>query len=170
MSLPSQHHLSRQPGFTLLEILVVLILLGIIVSVAMLSIGGSRKEQLEHSMQRLQQVIRMAHEEAVLNQYELALKFKPHAYEFQTLKKNKWQTISQPPFMRRRELDDVFRIKLLQDGISVSLEKEDSGRILLFSSGEMTPFELYMSISDTDQRMRLQGDAFGKLTLEDASG
>ena len=59
----------RQTGFTLLEILVVLILLGIILSVAVLSTGGVKERELEQEVQRMVRLIQLAKEEAVLKKH-----------------------------------------------------------------------------------------------------
>ena len=82
MRLPAQHN---HRGFTLLELLVVMMLLGIMLSVAVISIGDQRIEELKHESERLYQVMRLAHEEAILSQEVLAIRFYPHAYEFQVL-------------------------------------------------------------------------------------
>ena len=157
-----------QRGFTLIEILVVIILLGIIMSLAVLSIGDSQSEQLEEDMRRLLQVMRLAQEEAILNQQTLAVKFTPRGYRLQRYDaagKN-WLPLAEPAFFRPVELDESYEIRLYQDGLSVSLKEEDEGRVLLYASGEMTPFELVISLPDTETSYRLQGDMMGTLEIE----
>jgi general secretion pathway protein H len=156
----------RHEGFTLIELLVVLVLVGIMVSMVVLSVGGQREKQLRNEIIRLQQVIRLAHEEAILNRNELAIRFRPNAYEFETLEDEEWQSISSPDFMRYREIDEDFSLSLLQDGIPIPLQGEEGGRVLLASSGEMTPFELELRLVDSDAHYRLTGSAFGELNIE----
>lgn len=156
----------RHRGFTLIELLVVLVIVGIMVSMVTLSVGGQKEKQLRQEMIRLQQVIRLAHEEAILNRRELAIRFSPHAYQFESLEDDEWQGISNPDFMRYREIDEAFIITLLQDGTPIPLQNEDGGRILLASSGEMTPFELELRLVDSDAHFRLTGSAYGELSIE----
>ncbi len=156
----------RHEGFTLIELLVVLILVGIMVSMVVLSIGGQREKQLRNEIIRLQQVIRLAHEEAILNRKELAIRFRPSAYEFETLEDDEWQSVSSPDFMRYREIDEDFSLSLSQDGIPIPLQGEEGGRVLLASSGEMTPFELELRLVDSDAHYRLTGSAYGELSIE----
>ena len=160
-----------QKGFTLIEILVVMILLGIIMSIAVLSIGNSQSDQLEEDMRRLLQVMRLAHEEAIIKQQTLAIKFSPHGYELLRLdssgKKKIWIPLTDPPFFQPRTLDEDYEIKLMQDGFSVSLNEEDAGRVAIYSSGEMTPFELIISLPDSEINYRLSGDLMGELEIED---
>lgn len=163
---PTPQKRDTSAGFTLLEVLVVITMVGILLSMAVLSVGGQREKQLRHEIQRLQQVIRMAHEEAVLNQYLLAIRFSPHAYEFQAYEEDAWQVVSDPDFMRRREIEEDFELILRQDGSPVSLQDKEGGRVLLISSGEMTPFELELRLIDSDLSYRLTGSDYGELLIE----
>ena len=157
----------RQAGFTLLEILVVMILLGIIPSVAVFSVGGSKEGEIEQEVQRMVRLIQLAKEEAILNRQELAVKFSPTAYEFLRLEDENWVPYTENRLFYQRELGEEYELRLLQDGISVSLQDEDAGRILLLSSGEMTPFELYLGLWNSDYRYHLIGNALGEITVED---
>lgn len=158
-----------QQGFTLIEILVVMVLLGIVMTIAVISIGNTQSDQLEEDMRRLLQIVRLAHEESIIRQQTLAIKFSPHGYDLQRYeaKSKIWIPVSEPAFFQPRELDESYEIKLYQDGISVSLTEEDGGKILMYSSGEMTPFELEVSLPDSEINYRLIGDLMGTLEIED---
>jgi general secretion pathway protein H len=153
-------------GFTLLELLVVMMLLGIILSVAVISIGDRRSDDLKFEIERLHQVMRLAHEEAILNQEVLAVRFYPHAYEFQVLEEEEWQPVDTPSYMLLHELDEQFVFELEQDGIIVLLDEKDGGRVLLSSSGEMTPFSLRLALVDGSLAYQLTGSLLGELELE----
>ncbi len=157
-----------QKGFTLIEILVVMILLGIIMTIAMLSIGNSQSEQLEEDMRRLLQIMRLAHEEAIINQQTLAMKFSPHGYALQRYdgKGKIWIPVTEPAFFQAKKLDQGYEIKLLQEGLKVSLEKEDGGKVMMYSSGEVTPFELNIGLPDSEINYRMTGDLMGNLEIE----
>ena len=167
MNVRLRQHL--QQGFTLIEILVVMLLLGIVMTIAVISIGNTQSEQVEEDMRRLLQIVRLAHEEAIIRQQTLAIKFSPHGYNLQRYDaRNKvWMPVTEPAFFQPRELDESYEIKLFQDGISVSLKEEDGGKILMYSSGEMTPFELDVSLVDSELNYRLTGDLMGTLEIED---
>lgn len=160
------HTARNQVGFTLLEILVVLILLGIILSVAVLSVGGSKEREIEQEVQRMVQLIHLAKEEAILNRQELAVKFSPNAYEFLRLENEDWIPYTDNRLFYQREFGEEYELRLLQDGISVSLQEEDAGLVLLLSSGEMTPFELYFGLFNSESRYHLIGNALGEITVE----
>lgn len=157
-----------QKGFTLIEILVVIVLLGIILTVAMISIGNTQSGKLKEDMRRLLQIMRLAHEEAITNQQTLAMKFSAHGYALQRYdEKGKiWVSVTDPDFFRARKLDEDYKIRLLQDGLSVSLTDKDSGKVLMYSSGEMTPFELDIGLPDSHINYHMSGDLMGKLTIK----
>ncbi|MCW9025130.1 MAG: GspH/FimT family pseudopilin [Gammaproteobacteria bacterium] len=167
----SQHNMfpSIQQGFTLLEVLVVMVLLGIILSVAVIGTGNPQADKLEEDVRRLLQILKLTQEEAILTRQQIAVKFGTQHYELSRYDDEEkiWIPISDPAIFRRRELDPGYEIKLFQDGISVSLEEEDSGRVLFYSSGEMTPFELHLSLPDTDIRYQMTGTMLGELSVED---
>lgn len=163
---PRHQQPQASAGFTLLELLVVLTLIGIMLSLAVLSVGGQRDKQLRHEIVRIKQVMRLAHEEAVLNRSLLAIRFHPHAYEFEIYDDEAWQGVEEPDFMRRREIEEDFEIILRQDGIPVALQSEEGGRVLLASSGEMTPFELELRLVEEDLSYLLKGSDYGELLIE----
>ena len=95
----------------------------------------------------------------------LAIRFYPHGYEFQLLVEEDWQAVNTPDYMLRHELDEVFVFELEQDGIGVSLDGEDGGRVMLSSSGEMTPFTLILKLDDDSLSYQLTGSLMGELEL-----
>lgn len=144
----------------------VLVLLGIILSFAVLSAGGDETRKLEQDIQRMAQLIRLAQEEAILNGTELAIRFYPDGYEFQHLDGEDWLPIENTSLFARRQFEDDIKLEVQQEGVTVSLDEKDAGRVLLQSSGEMTPFEAYLGWYDEDPVFVLTGDSIGKLTVK----
>jgi len=170
--------ITRSRGFTLIEIMVVVVIMGMMVTFVMFAIDDPADEQLKIAMRRIQHSMRLAHEEAELNQEEVAIKFSRDGYQFQYLDEDKkWQPVDKPHFMLPHKLADQYELKLLHEGVSVSLtamdtddekdKEKNQGRIYLASSGEMTPFELYLRIPDADLSLHLIGNTFGELRIEE---
>lgn len=154
-----------QGGFTLLELLTVIFIIGIIVSFASLSVKQSTSRTVQDEAERIYNLLRMASEEAVLQGRELAMQFAPHGYEFMFLNGNEWQTLEKDKLLHPREMAEVIELDLTLEGVEANLKnKEHPPRILVLSSGEMTPFELQLKIEDTEA-FQVQGDLNGKLNL-----
>ncbi|MEE8342632.1 MAG: prepilin-type N-terminal cleavage/methylation domain-containing protein, partial [Gammaproteobacteria bacterium] len=66
----------RQAGFTLIEMMVVVLLIGIITSFAVLSLKTDRwEEELQRQMQRLTALVSAGSEQAIIRSEELAILF-----------------------------------------------------------------------------------------------
>ena len=73
----------RSPGFTLLEVLVVMFIIGVITAMATLSLGvASSRKGSEKEIQRIQDLLALASEEAVLRGREFGITFYAKEYQF----------------------------------------------------------------------------------------
>lgn len=80
------HIQSRVRGFTLLELMVVLVLVSVLVTFAMLSVSsGIGSSPLKDISRRLLTVMQLASEEAILFNKSLGLKFEDNRYSFYEL-------------------------------------------------------------------------------------
>lgn len=173
-------------GFTLLELMVVIVIVGIMFSFLALSINtSSPEESIKKEAMRLDQLIELALEEAILRGEEYALVFKPDSYQFARLSENGWQLINDDRLLRPRTLPNEITLELEVEKTTLSLlddsndpndsnEPEDSEddnpdkiepQVFLLSSGEITPeFTVSLVIFGIDQTHYVSGAMNGKLT------
>lgn len=152
-------------GFTLIELLVVILIIGIIISFASLSVGQQSSRQLQDEAKRIHSLLRLGAEEAVLQSRELAMQFSPEGYQFMTLDGVDWVIVEKDKLLRKREFPANLELELSVEGVEMDLRDRDNpARILLLSSGEMTPFTLTLSILD-GEAYQIDGDFTGKLSL-----
>lgn len=168
----------RSAGFTLLELMVVLVLIGIIFSFAVLSLGGDdMAELMERETRRLAAVLDMAGSEAVLRGEELAVYFSETGYEFLILQEDAWQVTEDNTLLKAHSLPAGIFIRLEVDGdppvltavpedADDSLEEEQTPQVYILSSGEMTPFSATLEADLSERRYHLSATILGELSWE----
>lgn len=161
---------TRESGFTLLELLAVVFIIGLVISIASISIGQKSSQVVRDEAERLNALVLLASEEAVMQGRELALEFSEEAYSFLELGvDNQWLPIGEDKLFGERSLPPDIKIELVVEGAPVSFEdKKNLPRVFVLSSGELTPFTLTLSL-DTKEAYILQGAIDGKLTLTNAT-
>ena len=158
----------RAAGFTLLELMAVILIIGIIVSFASLSIGQNTSRIVQEEVERLHGLIQLAGEEAVLQRRELALEFDRDSYQFLELDGRDWKPIEEDKMLRKRPLPEVVEVELTLEDVEASFEdKKNLPRIFILSSGELSPFTLVLKI-DEGEEYSLQGEFNGNLILKRA--
>ncbi len=113
--------INKQRGFTLLEVLLVLLLIGLASSYVVFNVfGTSEADRLKQEAARLQVLIDMASDYAVLNQQELGLRIeeRDNFYQFMLLDEDdRWQLINEEEIYQKRELPEPFTFTLNLDDL-----------------------------------------------------
>jgi len=155
-------------GFTLLELLTVILIIGIIVSFAGLSVGVHGSRVVQDEAERLQGLIRIAGEEAILQGQELAVEFERQRYRFLILAPNgTWVPLENDNALRERSLPEALHTRLTVEGAEVRYDDpKNFPRVFILSSGELTPFVLTLNLEgEEEETYRLEGQINGKLEL-----
>ena len=163
-------------GFTLLELMVVLVLVGIIFSFAMLSLGGDDLgEMMEQETRRLVTLLELASDEAVLRGEELAVQFSADGFEFLILQNAVWQASGEDGLLKAYELPPGIELRIEVDGDPPVLVEQDeeedeedseTPQVFILSSGEMTPFTATLQSRDSEVRYLLSATVLGQLDWE----
>jgi len=180
----------KQRGFTLIELMVVMVLLGLISSIALTTVGGgNQKRELNNEVNRLHAVLRMAAEESIFSNTEIGVVIEEDLYEFLTFDEveGKW-TGAEPHFLRSYALPEWISLdfqregkerKLLANkaGLSTDSDSDFDSSILdteaakkpdlmLLSSGEVTGFTISMQIEDdASSRIEIKTNDQGEIIL-----
>jgi general secretion pathway protein H len=169
----------RLGGFTLIEILVVLVIVSIVISFAVLKIGVTGKDSaIEDEQRRIQGLMGLLQERAVLEVRDFGLLIEPTSYQFVVYqnRRQRWENFNEEREYRRRELPKGLNFELQMDSRQIILkprnesiksdEPQVAPQLIIAASGEGTPFKLILVRPGTDNRGAVNADSFGKVTLE----
>ena len=172
---------ARANGFTLLELLVVIVIISVLFSFLILSIRTNSPEDLiKEEARRFNQLLQLALEEAVLRNTEYGLSFDANGYQFLSLNGNNWQPVDTDKLLRKRTLPPEMEIELSIEQTDVVIadepenpEDDDSKneekirpQIFLMSSEEITPeFSARFTIFGVDTSYIVNATIDGKHTV-----
>ncbi len=166
MNFPRQRRHER--GFTILELLVVLLIIGIVLSMATLSVGGNEARALKEEAQRLSTLLDLAIQESVLNSREMALELNEDSYQFLFYDGKDWLPIADVKEFRPRELPQGIQLEAEVEGQAAAEDlfgETEASRIWIMSSGEVSPFSVTLTLEDGPV-YQLDGDMMGGFKLE----
>ncbi|WP_303289666.1 type II secretion system minor pseudopilin GspH [Marinobacter sp. SS5-14b] len=156
-------------GFTLIEILVVLIIVGLLASLAVFNMAGSSQQrELESNVRELYLLMQTASEQAVLNNLELGLLLEDDGYRFVAFQdeSGEWKPSGERMFSKRTLPEWLTLTEYVESDAPRLATAEDKLRpnVVFFSSGETTPFEIEFTLGkDTDSMLVLASDGVSEL-------
>lgn len=156
-------------GFTMIEILVVLIVVGLLAALAVANLGGNQqKREMENAVSKMFLLMQTASEQAVLDNSEIGLKLGEQEYRFLRFQDitGEWVPMEGRMFRNYRYPEWLVVTDIIEDNLPRLTTDEAPLRpdIVFFSSGEITPFEMEFTIgNDTDLMYRIYTDKTGQL-------
>lgn len=152
--------LPRARGFTLIEVMVVLVVLAITASAVTFSIEGMSRRDNEREVDRLRLVLEAAGERAAVSGTPIAAEFLPGRYRFSTLDtEGKWRPVSEGNSLAERSLPEGFL------WVSVKLRgKPATAEPPLVFGAEMPDFEVRLRTPEGERLYRSRPG--GEVVLE----
>lgn len=139
--------LHKNLGFTLIELLVVLVIIGVMVTLVSLNIAA-RPSPAKQEAYRLQSLLELAHDEAILKGQILAWKITPTAYAFYRYKDKQWQLLTADKILRSYSLQSELSYKLELDNAKIDYTKESQPQIMLLPDGLINDFSLFVQLQN----------------------
>ena len=161
---------TTEGGFTLLEMMVVLVLIGILTGFALLSVGPEPAgDQVQSQGERLAALLRYHREAAMLRIENRGLMLNEEGYTLLRWDGKEWIEVSDTQASAGGRLPEGLRMDLSVDDLPAALkpEKSEQGdalpQVWLLSSGEMLPFRLTLSDASESHRFHIDGSASGRI-------
>lgn len=181
---------SRHQGFTLLEILLVVLLMGLAASAVTFTLGNTdKKQELTRVAQKFMATTELVLDETVLSGHFIGIIVDDDRYRFVVYHEDKWQPLESDRMLGEVQMEPEISLALVLEGLPLVQEDEEDEswfdepfieetdsekkknpepQIMLFPSGEMTGFELaFITKDENNQNIEVQvvGTALGRLTI-----
>ena len=173
---------SRVRGFTLLELLVVVVLIAILTAAAISTLNFVATDaDAETEARRVGALASLAAEEALLTGREYGLRLDDEEIVFLLFDDltGQWQSLAEDDTFHPRPVPESLDFDLVIEGQEIKLGNDaadDSGetdedlpeppQIMFLSSGEITPFTLTISTQDMDaETWTVEGDLLGRMEV-----
>ena len=147
-------------GFSLIEILVVLFIMGITFTFALISFGDfGQKRQTIVAAEQLSQYIQLVQQYAILETSTLRIQITPDGYQVQHFQPpDTWTSIPSSPLFRHQYFPKGMVINGTMRPFVIGVD----------ASGDMTPFRLTMGSTTEPTIVTLIGKRNGTVTLQRA--
>ena len=165
-SRPEQRY---QQGFTLVEVMLVMLLIGLLATTVVMNFSPeSREERLNNEAERFQQLFQFVAETALLRQQEWGLYTLPDRYGFMYYdnESGKWAAADEPASLQQHKLPADIKLSLELEGLpgedsnllsqlDWQLDEQEQAeaetelpvlpQVFILSSGEISPFKLLLT-------------------------
>ena len=159
--IPRAPHRTPARGFTLLELLVVLVISGVLLGMVGLNAMRSERQVLQGEAQRVALLLQLARDEAIVRNRPIAFEAEPDRYRFLIRDGNKWENFTQDDLLREREFPRY------PVGLSITpptAAETNPVRIVFGREPVDKPFVLTFTLGDASVAIR--ADGVGRFTVE----
>jgi len=152
----------RAQGFTLLELMVVILLIGVLLGMVSFATGNNPAREARQEASGLIQLLHKIREQAVLEGREYGVRLETDGYQVFTLDGLQWRAAG--PIYR---LPAGLQLRLEQEGQALKLgDRPGQPHVLLLSNDETSAFTLH--IESGEQRWSsISSDGLGEPTIDE---
>lgn len=179
--------MKRNAGFTLIEIMLVLVLLATSAVAVVSTLPNNKRDEVKEQAQRFHHLAQLLGEDAMLNGVDYGIRIEPHQYHFLKLTQDGWQPLEDVKFFTDVKLEAGITTTVAIGGAwkdkdrlfkSDSMFKNDDifkkpdqeqkqlpPQIVVMASGEYTPFTVSFEVDKQHQFWQVVADEVGNLVL-----
>ena len=148
-------------GFTLLELLVVIVIAGITLGMLSLNILPNERHVLQNDAQRIALLLQSARDEAIVRNRPIAFEAQSDGYHFLLFDKNNWKVLMHDDLLRERQ----FKNPPVMLSISPPLPESATPLRIIFGREPVgIPFTL--TLLSGDAQVTIRADGIGHFEVE----
>ncbi len=154
-------------GFTLIELMIVVFIIGLVTAGAVIVFGGERRDtELEKEAARLDALLNYAREQAELQTRDYGFRANQTSYSFVVFDvlANEWRPAEEDDALRERKFPAGIRPAMVVEGRSIVLDSKKKDvedfrpQVLIFANGDLSSFEVMLAREGSDDRARIFTD------------
>jgi len=164
----NRFHSGRHGGFTLWEMLIVVIIITVSTSVILLSSSlGRDSNELKVLGSDMSKLVQLLYQEAIFENRNFAISLNHVGYQVLEYNGQSWDASDQSLFRKIRLNESQVSTLVVESLVVKSVDKEElTPHILILASGEMSPFEWTIKDKPTKSAIILMGDLLGRVQME----
>jgi general secretion pathway protein H len=152
---------SGQRGFTLLELLVVLVIIGLMLGLVSFNALPSERQNLQKEAQRIALLLALARDEAIVRNRLVAFEAEPEVYRFLVREDNQWHSLIKDDLLRERPFKQVPMLVTISPATT---EVTNPLRVVFGREPVDKPFALTMTAGANSVVIR--ADGIGNFVVE----
>ena len=152
-------------GFTLIEILVVVVIMGITVGFALLAFGDfGRSRRIVMAAEQFINYVKLVEQQAILETSTLGIRLNKNSYQVVRFQfPSSWQIISKNVIFHQQQFPKNTVIRLTTENLQ---EEKGGPQIIIDASGDMTPFKLHVGSAKQTNIVTIVGEHNGNISLK----
>jgi general secretion pathway protein H len=154
-------HLRKVGGFTLVELMVVMVIIGMTLGLVSLNAIPTPQQNLQNEAQRLALLLQLARDEAIVRNRLVAFEADPDRYRFLVRNETRWDPVTRDDLLRERAFKTAPLTLLLDPPGAGSANPL---RIVFGREPVDKPFVL--TLASGDSRIAIRADGVGHFTVE----
>jgi general secretion pathway protein H len=158
--------LRRVSGFTLVELMVVMVIIGITLGLATLNAMPSPRQDLQKEAQRIALLLQLARDEAIVRNRLVSFEADPQRYRFLVRNETRWDPVTNDDLLREREFKNA-PLQLVIDPPSAGGTGAGAGNPLRITFGrEPVDKPFVLTLASGEDHVAIRADGVGHFTVD----